>query len=82
MSTLEHTIESCFKSLNNSKKTKELLQNKKNNNKKISWRSHCLQRSLNDKSGQSKAKDWWYFTIGQSLIAAQFVKIREISLSG
>ena len=47
--------------LNNSiqDRSKEFLQNKNNNNRRISWKSHRSQWSLHNKYGQSKAKDWW-----------------------
>ena len=36
------------------------IGNKDNvNTKKISWKSQRLKRSLHDKYGWSKAKDWW-----------------------
>ena len=54
MSTLEHRTESCFKCLTIPRiqiqdHSKEFMQSKSNNNKKISWKSHLSQSPLPDK---------------------------------
>ena len=61
MSTLKQGIESCLECLTIPRKqvrdhSKEFLQNKSNNNKKISWKSHQSQRSLHDNMGGERPK--------------------------